>query len=939
MRIPFFLALFSLQKRLLLLLFTFSYTYFSFAQNQEFQIPDQYLAQRDAYVLTTDDFIIVSDTAKIDGQVIFQRKLTHGYRIIKVKGELPRSYVGKANTKWKLSPSLLKLQAGDVPYLSGVPEFILTTCDWSGLKRQLAAENIPIIKEYPDARTILIRIVAPSEFQKILSSPYVTFIDMARSLASEETLNSFQDLSVNSITYVHAHHPYLTGVDMTVSIRERTIEKSDIDLKGRILDSPLEDDLISFHANQMATIIAGGGNSSEDSKGVAWKSRVVSASFNSSLPDPDDFFSDFGISVQNHSYGFEIENYYGAEARAFDLQSNGMENLLHVFSAGNKGEEISTAGTYAGITGFANLSGNMKMSKNSISAGGHYNEFSIDARNSRGPAYDGRIKPEVTAFGPEGTSDAAAYVSGLALILQDAYGRQHGDIPAAALTRLILAISADDMLRPGPDYESGFGSVNARRAVEWILSGQFYSGNISAGETHSYEIELPEGIAQLRVGIGWNDPAAEAGSSVALVNDLDLQIDKDGQVTLPWTLNAFPHPDSLAKAAVRGEDHVNNIELCTILDPVAGKYKVNVKGFDVTASQKYFVAFWLDTAEVFSWTYPVKMEKKESDKDIFLRWSTTFTGQAELTVSYDGAAYEPISTISLQDKFFQWHTPLEARKVNFKMRIAGQEFVSDTLLISPAMDFSVGYNCTDQGMINWNKMPGADSYLVFNLQEKYVEPVIATADTVYTFQASALSSYFAVAAVYDGTVAKRSLTYDYRSRGVSCYYKFFDAQINNLNKAELSVYLSTLFNVDQVAFEKRIGGEFIEIGRVDVQSAYDYKFMDDEVEGGITTYRAVIKLLSGETVITNEAQLVYADENTFAVFPNPYMQDGNSLNIITDASDVEMELLNVSGQVIANVKVASSFFQMNTPYLPPGLYVYRFLRQGRVMNTGKLLIK
>jgi hypothetical protein len=941
MRISFLQALFFGQKTLLLILFIFSYAHISFGQNQKFAQLHTFYDQRHAYLFSENDFYIVRDSAIDESQIVFRKKLIPGYLIIKVHSGQAFRFIAKANTNWKLAPPLLKLRIDKQPYFSGQLNYIVMTYDALALEKELHLSGVPIIEQRFHGNAFIVRFNNQESFERILASPYVTFLDQQRPNAIEETLSSSQDLSINTINHVHAHNPHLTGEDMNVSIRERSIEKSDIDLRGRIIDSPLEDALISFHANQMATIIAGGGNSSEDSKGIAWKSEIVSASFGSAFPDPPEFFSDFGISVQNHSYGFDIENYYGAEAHAFDLLSNQRENLLHVFSSGNRGEETSFVGPYAGVSGFANLTGNLKMSKNSICASGHYQDFLIDSRNSRGPAFDGRIKPEVTAFGPEGTSDAAAYVSGIALLLQDAYRSVHGTFPSSSLVKAVLAASADDILRPGPDYESGFGSVNATRAVTWMKSNFYYEDEINPEETKVYDIDVPPQISKLRVGITWNDPAASAGSAQSLVNDLDLQVEREGsgEVVLPWTLNSYPHVDSLSKPAARGDDHLNNIEMITIDDPPSGKYFMKIKGYDIIGSQKYSLVFWLDTASTFKWTFPSRADKKESDTEIYLRWNTTYTGSGQLSVSNDGMDYEPVGEIQLQNRFFSWRTPAGVNSLNFKMSIAGNDFVSDTLLVAPPSDFEVGYNCPGKGMLNWATSPEADSYVLYNLKEKYLEPVILTPDTVFLFNTADLSPYFAVAPVFNGMTAKRSLTYDYTNRGVSCYYKFFDVQVNEQGRAELSVYLSTLYNVDNIIFQKKLGNEFITIGQTAPTGLLEHEFVDETVEGGVTIYRAIISLVDGGAVITNEAPLIFADEHTYAVFPNPWTRSGSPLNIITDAENISIEFVNASGQLLKSAVLSNTFFQMDISALPPGLYLYRFLRGSSIVKGGRLLVR
>jgi hypothetical protein len=53
-----------------------------------------------------------------------------------------------------------------------------------------------------------------------------------------------------------------------------------------------------------------------------------------------------------------------------------------------------------------------------------------------------------------------------------------------------------------------------------------------------------------------------------------------------WVLNTFPNADSLNKAAIRSKDSLNNIQQITLQRPVAGHYKIRVKGYNVITSDQ-----------------------------------------------------------------------------------------------------------------------------------------------------------------------------------------------------------------------------------------------------------------------------------------------------------------------------------------------------------------
>jgi hypothetical protein len=940
---------FWIEKGFLLPMFIFSYVHFSYAQNEDLKLKD-YISQRRNYTLHENEFLIVKGSiAELRKEIgiEFSAPLIAGYCIIKlIPGQvIPYKFriVGSANNYWKLSIAMRgRSSHQEAIYFSEFKskDFIISTYDIENLLKFLTDEKINATKLPDNAKSFKIELRDEKTFQKVLDCGLVTFIDLERSPAAEETLTSFHDLSVNGINFVHQKFPQLSGESLNVSVRERTIEKDDIDFIGRILASPLEDPLISFHANQMATIIAGGGNSSPDSKGIAWASQISSASFASPFPDPLQYFQEHQIFVQNHSYGYGIESYYGVEANAFDLQLNENAKLIHVFSSGNEGEQSPTSGLYSGVSGFANLTGNMKMAKNAIVVGGHYQDYTIDTRNSRGPAFDGRIKPEIIAYGPEGTSDAAAYVSGIALLMQHAYQTNHGELPASSLVKTILAATADDVAEKGIDFVSGFGRVNAIKAIELVSNNLFFESKIEQSGQESFNLMVPENISQLRVALGWNDPAAEPGASEALINDLDLTVEELNSSTVfePWVLNTFPHVDSLSKPSKRKRDNLNNIELITVDNPSAGEYKINVRPFDILGSQKFHLVYWLDTANVFFWSYPSGSEVSESERECLLRWQTTYTETGNVFASINGDDFELIAEdIETGKGFISWSIPSGVTSVVFKMQIQDKEFVSDTLFSAPVVSYDVGFNCEDEVMLFWRKDDDVDKYVLYNLKEKYMEPILISSDTAFNFESSSFSRYFVLAHLYNGKEGKRGLTHDYRQLGVKCFYKTFSAQLGVDNNAELSISLSTALNVEKIQFEKNTNGIYKPIGEVIVNDDLVYGF-NDELSPGIHKYRAVIALKNGNLIYTEEATLIYADENTYGVFPNPVAQGEQYLQILSDGKELKVELFDTTGKFVQSQEIFGNLFQFPLINLPSGLYLYRFIRNNKVVFNGRLVL-
>src|SRR6187431_401993 len=493
-----------------------------------------------------------------------------------------------------------------------------------------------------------------------LTLPGIIFIEKGNRIPREEIQVGNLDLSVNKINLAHRNFPSINGDGITVSVKENKPDTTDIDFKGRFLSTNLSSNTVNSHASIMSTMIAGGANSWHLGKGAAWGSTISSSSFAVLLPDPNSAYQQYNISVQNHSYGVGVESYYGADAAAYDASAITNGSLLHVFSSGNSGTSSATNGIYSGINGFANLTGSFKMAKNILTVGATDSFSIVAALSSKGPAHDGRVKPELVAFGEDGSSGAAALVSGTSLLLQHLYKQVNGVLPANSLIKSILINSADDAGNAEVDYKNGFGSLNANNALKTLQASRFFSGSVSNSSSQSFTITVPAGIKKLKATLVWNDPPAAPNATKALINDLDLELKEisTGQTWQPWVLNSFPHVDSLLQLAKRKRDSLNNIEQITIDNPVTGSYQIKVTGFNVTAaSQSFHIAWQLDSADKFEWQFPTVNDFIFPSVNNTIRWQSSFANASGVLEYTTGAnTWQPVqNSVDLSTGHTYWN--------------------------------------------------------------------------------------------------------------------------------------------------------------------------------------------------------------------------------------------------------------------------------------------
>ncbi len=805
-----------------------------------------------------------------------------------------------------------------------------------------------LVGEYPPAQIFILSLPFSTLWERLLPLEMVLFVDSANRRAQEELAVKSLDLSANHINRVHHALPLLNGRGLTVSVKENDFDSNDIDFVGRTRPSAAAAGFFATHASIMATIIAGGGNTFYTSKGVAWGAQLTSASFRNLLPEPDAYYDTLGVSVQNHSYGVGIENYYGNDAAAYDASVQWRPTLLHVFSAGNRGNQLDTLGTYAGVEGYANLSGSFKMAKNILTVGSTDSLGKVPLLSSKGPAHDGRLKPDLVAYGLDGSSGAAAIVSGIGLLLQQAWQTQHnGQLPAAALLRAVLLNSADDVETPGIDFQSGYGQANAWRAVETIREGRYFAGTARPQESGTFVIEVPIAARQLKVTLAWTDPPATPDADTALVNDLDLELHDlaTGTVWLPWVLNAAPHLDSLTQLPVRRADRLNNVEQITLENPAASAYQIKVGAYRLaTNEQPFYIAWQYDTEGSVAWMFPTADDNLLAGETALLRWTAVTEPEATATLEYslnEGQSWQTIDTVSLAKGHFAWQTPPVFAEALLRLTTPDSSYTSGLFTISQPLKLETAFNCPDSVLLFWQPEPAADTYVLSALESNYLTPVATLQDTFIILDKKNFpAQHYAIAPVIrNGRTGLRSMAINYTTQGVDCYITnllgLLDGEVVRLQLA-----LSSAYELQNVVFEKFTPTGYRAIGSLASSIALQYEWLDPTPATGLNTYRACIQLRNGATRCSEPVNIFYQGPSGYLVFPNPVSNQEDWNVLIPEAIDEDwtLELYDALGRLGLRYPLLGGQERIPMQRLPPGVYHF-VIRSGTTrIGQGKLLV-
>ena len=878
------------------------------------------------------------------------RELDRDHLIIQsdLKRAVLQDYFTRAwpvNDLWKLSPSLLRQWEQKK---RGRHKYVIKVGDLERFQSFLLQENISLTlirKIDLSTQSLLLYLDQKTIEQTILPSHLVQFVDLHASPPLEERGIQGLDLSLNNISTVHRLYPQLDGSSLTVSIKENSFDPQDIDLRNREAPSDLKSNLVTTHATTMATLIGGAGNSFHNGKGVATNVQLSASSFSNLMPDEDAYFSTNQIATQNHSYGLPVENYYGLEAMAYDQQVQRHPHLLHVFSAGNNGEGTSEEGRYKDISGYANLTGNMKMAKNILTVGSLDSLSRVPAASSRGPAFDGRVKPELVAFGEDGSSGAAALTSGSVVLLQQAFQERYGQLAPASLIRALLLNTADDIGAPGPDYVSGYGKLDILGAIEALREEQFFLDTIKSqsAPVKTFSLQIPSQAIDLKITLAWSDPPATLNSNMALVNDLDLEVEgeQSGNLFLPWVLNATPEIDSLTSPAKRGQDRLNNQEQVTISSPADSSLIVKITTNQLPVEQQSFsIAYEYKLPEQFRWLFPRETDHFPAGEKKRLLWETTFQQPGQLYYKLlDSNEWISISDNVALDEFPPlWSIPDTLAQVQLKMTIGEREFLSDTITISSTSVLSLELNCEESSILSWNKVPGAIGYQLYAMQVRSLEPVLEITDTFVILEKLDYPyTEYAVAAVLpNGSIATKSRSINLNFQSAGCYISNFLADLVG-DRVEMQLSLGSLYELKEIQFQKYDLGQFRTLTSFTSPSELFYRTEDLNLREGANIYRAVVFLQNGTSIISDEISLLYTSKD-FLVFPNPtHHLEGISL-IAKDTDGVQILLFDNLGRLVVQQDVLSPFEQVLTDQFTPGVYHYMILQGDNRRAEGKIVV-
>ncbi len=863
--------------------------------------------------------------------------------------------IAPATNHWKFSPTTKKQTNQNK---SDQQTYILTAVSIDSLLNvlQQLTDHTTILSVDKLSNTVLVRTTAQVVTEQLLSLKEIIFIDLRAQPHAETSIIGY-NRSFHGINAVDYSIPGANGKNIVTGVKEQKMEEADLDLYKRVLASPIAATDKSNHATVISSIIGGAGNSFYDGRGIAYGCTFFPSSFDNLFADDLATLLANKVTVQNHSYGTIVQQFYGAEAVSYDALAWINKNYIPVFSAGNQGGSFATDGKYANIPGYANLTGNFKMAKNVITVGAIGNKGNIATESSAGPLYDGRIAPQLVALGPNGSSDAAAVVSGTIAVMQQVYADSNNQaLPAASLIKTVLYNSAEDIYTTGIDYKTGYGLLDSYASIKAIQQKQYDGNSISQNGVWTKSITVPANAAQLKVTLVWTDSTAIVNNNKAILNDLDLEVieSNTGTIYKPWVLNAAAHIDSLAKLSTRQRDSLNTAEQVSIVLPASGNYQVKVTGTNMNnASLPFHIAWRMDTLNTFHFTSPQHSSdvNREEDTELFIRWKTFVadTNQTgNLYISYNrGVDWQLIQpSYKLYTNQYSWSIKDTASTAVVKMETGFGDFLSKEFIISKVTRPKVDFICTDSFSLSWNKHVYANGYKIFALTDSpYLKHILTVTDTFAVMKRSLYPSLvYAVEPVLSNAIpASRSIALDITLQGVTCFYKTFYYNLLDQNQLDLVLELSAPAYVDSVFFERiTMNGQLLQTHGVAKVTGTNFIYHQgvNDFPMGTTHWRARIKLKSGGILYTDPFTVLTSGKQYILFYPNPvhrnssltYMlQQGIPTNSRLQLFDISGRLLREFSEMPGSIKIAA---------FSAGMVIYKLISvDGKVLERGKIVIQ
>ncbi len=585
-----------------------------------------------------------------------------------------------------------------------------------------------------------------SIIKRLARAPVILYIEQPIERTVPEDNNGNAQHRSNAIATNFSSGRHYDGTGVNIAIGDDGFIGPHIDFWNRIEEGNIPSSDQSAHGDMVAGILSGAGNLNPNAQGIAKGASLYILNDFEAVEKAAQLYANDHVVITSTSYGDGCNRGYTTFSQLADQQILENPALMHVFSAGNAGDQDCN---YGAGPGWGNITGGVKVGKNVLAVGNLDHDDQLVFNSSRGPSNDGRIKPDICANGEgqitaapnneyqtsSGSSAAAPVVSGILAQLYHAYRNlNNNQNPSSALMKAMLLNTADDLGNPGPDFSYGWGKANALRATEVLEAGYFFSDTIEHNQSLSFDLDIPEGVHELKVMLYWHDKAGSTVSSKSLVNDIDFYIRKNTILYYPWSLDYTADPINLSQAATLGTDHTNNMEQVVIQSPSAGSHEIIVNAFNIPLGPQQFYIVYEYIVDTIKLTFPFGNENISRNTPTRIHWDAGLNiGNFNIEFSQNmGQSWIPIATVDGNKRYYDWISP-NIVSAEALIRISRNNISSVNQVPFHIYDIPTGLTitqvCPEYVRLEWNPNINAVEYTIYTLSEKYMDSIATTNNT------------------------------------------------------------------------------------------------------------------------------------------------------------------------------------------------------------------
>ncbi|MCF8374343.1 MAG: S8 family serine peptidase [Bacteroidales bacterium] len=620
---------------------------------------------------------------------------------------------------------------------------------------ELDGLKIKVLETMGHSHKMIVQI-DPSQIELLASQAFIRYLDFEGQPGEPESDDGRNLHRANAIDVDYYGGYSYDGTGVSVAINDDGYAGPHIDFKGRTDQTDVANDFTGDHGDMTVGIVGAAGNLDPTMRGMAPGAFLWVREYYPNLPNTVTLHQNEDVMVFSTSYSAGCNEGYTSITQMVDEEIYDNPSLMQVFSAGN-GNGLYC--NYGAGNQWGNITGGHKMAKNVMTTANLNHNDVLASSSSRGPASDGRIKPDIAAHGSGhwsttstnayaaggGTSAAAPGIAGVFAQLNQAYRDFNNgtDAPSALLKASILN-TAYDLGNTGPDFKFGWGKVNAYKVMKTLEEGRYIADSITNGIIAIHALNVPANVQELRIMVYWHDVEASTSAQFALVNNLDLTVvDSSGIIHYPLILDHTPNATTLDNPATPGIDSINNVEQVRISNPSQGNYQIKVTGTSVPQGpQDYFIVYEIIYDEIMV-TYPIGGEGLIPGSTERIHWDAYGTS-GNFTAAYtldSGITWVTISdTIPGISRFIDFQVPntVSLAKVRISRNNISDESDAFFSIIGTPYMIHINAVCpvTNTVFVVWDSVPNATSYDIFYLGAKYMDSIGTTSAFTYTIPVS-----------------------------------------------------------------------------------------------------------------------------------------------------------------------------------------------------------